>query len=240
MENAALRSVRLEFAKRAEWRRDEEERKLDIGKAKVQREKEERRERNLDEAHDALIDMVVAVLATDADLQTFVLEVDAYKPATVEALMDIEDQLQQVGEELQILLDQAYVLPDGRKVFKTEDGTRVFDEHGVEVKDLDPNEIEDWRPYWERYDEPFKRKFALTEERENLLEFQKLTDDVDAEIADARKNGGMTRDRLQELREKLANEAPEAVKKNIRGGQPDLPANIVTPDPDPRSVQPEN
>ena len=46
---------------------------------------------------------------------------------------------------------QAYLLPDGRRVFKTEDGSRVFDEHSIEVTDFDPETIEDWRPRREAF-----------------------------------------------------------------------------------------
>lgn len=49
--------------------------------------------------------------------------------------------LERVQEDLRIMVDKAYVLPDGRRVFKTEDGMRVFDEHGEEIKGFDPDPV---------------------------------------------------------------------------------------------------
>lgn len=41
--------------------------------------------------------------------------------------------LDAVRERLDVVLSRAHVLEDGRRVFKTEDGSQVFDEHGAEV-----------------------------------------------------------------------------------------------------------
>lgn len=224
METIQLRSYRQEFAKRAEWRRESERRLDQI----AQKEKDRKEDRENDAAHDeALLDTAMIAMAAETDIADFTAELDAYDAATVEALMENEAQLKAVRQELKILLDQAYVLPDGRRVFKTEDGARVLDEHGIEVKDVDPDSIEDWRPYWEKYQNPFERKADLVRQREDILEFQKLTDDVDAEIAEARENGGMTRERLDELRQKLADEAPDAVKAKMAKDAPEQDADLA-------------
>lgn len=238
MELMPLRSYRLEFAKRAEWRRDEEERRHHAERARLAREKEEKHEREMDAQEDALMDMVVAVLATNAEIADFTTQLDTYDVATVEALMQNEEQLKQVREELCILLDKAYVLPDGRRVFKTEDGTRVFDEHGQEVNDIDPYTIEDWRPHWEKYQNPFERETTLVEERDNLLEFQKLADEARAETRKAEKDGGMSRERLDELEKKLADEAPDAVKRQMKTDNDAAIDNGVDNDPQPTSFRP--
>lgn len=214
METVALRSYRLEFARRAADRREEERRILDQIKDKEERDK--KREQDTAAEQDALMDLAVAVLATEVEFADFTVQLDEYDAATVRALMENEEQLKQVREELQILLDKAYVLPDGRRVFKTEDGSRVFDEHGVEVKDIDPDMIEDWRPYWERYQNPFEREADLVQQREDILEFQTLTDEVRAETQEAKEAGGMNRERLDELKAKLADEAPDAVKRHMQ------------------------
>ncbi|MCO5147384.1 MAG: hypothetical protein M9895_14555 [Aquamicrobium sp.] len=213
MEVAPLRSYRLEFAKRAADRREEERRIHQHVKDKEERDK--KREQDTSAEHDALLDMAITILATEAEFNGFMIELDEYDAATVKALMENDEQLKQVREELKILLDKAYVLPDGRRVFKTEDGTRVFDEHGVEVEDIDPDMIEDWRPHWELYQNPFEREADLVQQRDDILEFQKLADETRAEARRANEAGGMNRERLQELREKLADEAPDAVKRQL-------------------------
>ncbi|KAA3516980.1 hypothetical protein GOZ96_12260 [Agrobacterium vitis] len=230
MEMTPLRSYREEFAKRAEWRRDDELR-LDQIKQKDEKDKKAEREHNAEE--EAMLDMVAVVMATETEIAAFEVELDAYDAATVEALMDNEERLTAVREELKVLLDQAYVLPDGRRVFKTEDGTRVFDERGVEVKDFDPDMIEDWRPDWEKYQNPFERESDLVKQREDILEFQKLQDDIRAETQNAKEDGGMSRERLEELKAKLAEEAPDAVRAKMDRDGPRQDAELpATPKPE--------
>ena len=222
MEAVLVRSYRLEFAKRAEWRREDERRTLDQIRQKEEKQKREEREHKAEQ--EAFIDMATMALASQVEVAAFTVELDAYDTATVEVLMENDEQMKSVQQELKVLLDKAYVLPDGRRVFKTEDGSRVFDERGVEVKDIDPDLIEDWRPYWEKYENPFEREADLAKQRKDILEFQKLTDEVRAETKDAEENGGMSRERLEALREKLADEAPDAVKAKLAKDGPNQDA----------------
>lgn len=236
MEVTPLRSYRQEFAKRAEWRR-EDERRFDQQKLKEESDKKKEREREAEQ--ESLLDTALVAMATDTEFAAFNVELDAYDAATVEALMENEERLDAVRQELKILLDQAYVLPDGRRVFKTEDGSRVFDEHGVEVKDIDPDAIEDWRPHWEKYQNPFEREADLAKQREDILEFQKVTDEARAEAKKAGENGGMSAERLEELRRKLADEAPDAVKVKMDKDAPERGVDIAaapSPEPSFRSV----
>ncbi|MEX0956391.1 MAG: hypothetical protein WDZ83_14425 [Rhizobiaceae bacterium] len=210
-----LHSIREEFARSAAWRRERERRFVENSR---RREEEDRkRGRDHEDRHDALLDVAVAALATNVELDRASLEMDIYKTATVDALMENEEQLKLVREQKRILLDQAYVLPDGRRVFKTEDGTQVFDEFGKEVDAsiIEPDQIEDWRPFWEKYQSPFKAEQALDEERGELLEFQDLVDEMDAEIEEARQNGGMSRERLEEITMERNAAAPDAVKRRV-------------------------
>ncbi|MCM2397752.1 hypothetical protein NBH19_16900 [Rhizobium sp. S95] len=224
MDTSPLSLYRQEFAKRAEWRREDEHRFLE--KLKLEQDKEKKLERDERERQDEqFLDMVVAVLATETEVKDFTVKLDAYDTAIIEALYENEEKMKIVRQDLKVLLDQAYVLPDGRRVFKTEDGTRIFDEHGAEVTDLDPDLIDEKHPYWEKYEGPFKQKFALEEERKELLEFQKRTDDARAELDE----GGMTKDRLDELETILAKNAPDAVKRRM--GHDAEPANQAAPTP---------
>jgi hypothetical protein len=206
MELTPLRFYRLEFAKRAEWR--EEERRI-LEQLKDKHDNSKRRE--LDGEHEAAMDLVVAVLATDDDIENFTVKLDTYDAATVEALMENEKALERVRENLGLMLDKAYVLPDGRRVFKTEDGTRVFDESGQELKDFDPSQVEDWRPRWERFAEELEQRDALSEERDQLHEYQNLLDETRERLDDE----GLTKDELDELEKRLEDNAPEAVKRKV-------------------------
>ncbi len=108
------------------------------------------------------------------------------------------------------MLDKSYVLPDGRKVFKTEDGLHVFDEHGVEVKDFDPNEIEAWRPSYEKFFETTTQHQQLTTERDQLLDYQAKVDDARERTEDT--EHPITHDELEELKADLEKSKPDAVK----------------------------
>lgn len=220
METAPLRSYREEFAKRAEWRR-EDERRLDQIKLKEDKDKKEERDREAEQ--EALLDSFVVVMATEVEITDFNVKLNTYDTATVEALMENEEALAKVREEMRIMLDKAYVLPDGRKVFKTEDGARVFDEHGVEVKDFDPKTIEDWRPRHEGYQSIVKQFDGLTEERKELVEFQGQLD----EVRDDANEDGLTKAELEELEKRLEENVPDAVKAKMANDGPEQDAEVA-------------
>jgi len=170
------------------------------------------REDNADNDTAELLD-IVALIVTDAELRAFRLELDRYDAATIEALYQNEINLAEARAELERILGEAYVLPDGRRVFKTEDGLRVFDERGLELDatEIDPNEIEDWRPHWERFDGARQRVDALEAERQELLDYQEKLDAA-RERLDA---GDLTREEFDRLRENLKADMPDAVRQRI-------------------------
>ena len=88
---------------------------------------EERREQAESRAEDADL-LVATAIATSEEIARVTAKLDRYDVATIEALQLNEEQLAAVQAEIDHLLLEAHVLPDGRRVFKTEDGTRVFDE----------------------------------------------------------------------------------------------------------------
>lgn len=212
MESLSLRSYRHEFARHAHWRADEKRRVLDQISRKEDKKQERERERS--EEHDALMDFAFGVIiATDSRIAAFTVKLDTYDAATIEALMENERALERVQEDLRIMLDKAYVLPDGRRVFKTEDGFRVFDEHGEEIKDFDPNLIEDWRPHWEQYSAGIEEEKALIVEREQLLDYQAKLDEA-RELAGKE---GLTEAELDELEQRIEQNIPDAVKRQLAG-----------------------
>lgn len=226
MEAASLSIVRLEFARRAEWRREDERRVLDHIKAEKEHEREEH-----DAEEAALADFAIAVLASETDIANFTVKLDRYDTATVEALQANEEALVRVREELRVMRDKAFVLPDGRKVFKTEDGTRIFDESGAEVKDFDPGAIEDWRPRWEPFKSGRDEEDALTNERQRLHAYQTELD----EARDRAGEDGLTKGELEDLGRRLDEDMPEAVKRHLSGNDaPELEnafQNEVQPTP---------
>jgi hypothetical protein len=132
------------FAKSAAYRREQEL----FARSVERRQKEERESDRIEGDLDDLAAMTV--LATETDIDTFRVKLDAYDAANTAALME-NDRLRDIAQaKVDDLLNDAFVLPDGRRAFKTKDG-RVFDEHGLQLgaDDIDPDLIEGWRPGYE-------------------------------------------------------------------------------------------
>lgn len=95
------------------------------------------------------------------------------------------------------MLDKAYVLPDGRRVFKSEDGERVYDEYGMEVgRDvIDPAMIPDHVQRWEGYQDVRGDIRLLRNQQTKLIDDQNKVDDAKEKVA----KGNLTTDELDAL-----------------------------------------
>lgn len=182
MESLSTLSVRFAFGRHAGLSEElashlrEENRRRAFEAARqdeVRRRRKAEEKREDDESTMALIAMVA--LATDAAIAEFRAKLDRYDVAMIEALLENERELAAVRERLQRALDEAVWLPNGRRVFKTRDGTRVFDEHGeaVDLDEIRPEDISDTGMRFEDYWADRTRHQALSEEREELLTYQK-------------------------------------------------------------------
>lgn len=179
-----------------------------------QEEEQLRRERKHDDRNDdaELLDFAV-VMITASEAAQFKIELDRYDTATITALQENQHAIGQVRERMDHLLGQAHVLPDGRRVFKTESGLRVFDEHGNEVDaaTIDPDLIADFRPRWETFKPELDQMNELMAQRIELLAYQQKLDEA-RERLDA---GDLTRDEFDALRDDLKTTMPEAVRAQI-------------------------
>lgn len=171
-------------------------------------EREEGDEYSEAEAYEFAVAMISA-----ADAAEFRIELDTYDTATIEALQVNECELVEARENVGKMLARAYVLPDGRRVFETEDGLRVFDEKGNELDAsvITPGEIEDSHPKWEVYDRARQGVDGLEQQRTSILDYQAKLDDA-RERLDA---GDLTRDEFDRLRADLKAEMPDAVRDQI-------------------------
>lgn len=174
----------------------------------------ERRERREEIESDAAEDMDFAMAVVSvAEMEEFHIDLDCYDAATIAALQENEIALDLILKQKEEFLVRAFVLPDGRRVFKSEDGIRVFDEFGAELDpaDIDPNFIEDQRPKWETYKPILEESIRLIHERRALLDYQEKLDAA-RERLDA---GDMTREEFDKLREELKADMPKAVREQI-------------------------
>lgn len=183
---------------------------------RFQREQSDRRKRNDRENEDRndtadLVD-VAMLIVTEAEVGKLRMQIDRYDVATIEALYKNGTALELILKQQEELLTRAYVLPDGRRVFKSKDGT-VFDEHGEEldIETVDPYAIGDHRPSWESYKFLKEQRETLEHERQELLAYQEKLDEA-REHLDA---GDMTRDEFDRLRDDLTEQMPDAVRARL-------------------------
>lgn len=192
------------------------------------RDDQNRREKLEDRLDDNLVALAVeVVMATEAQIRQFETTLTTYDEATIFALMENQERLDAVQAQMFLLLDQAYVIEDGRRVFRTEDGTQVFDEFGAEVgrDEIDPALIGDEFPTWESYAPLLAENNRLTAEREQLLDYQERLDEARDQID----GGKISEADLEELDAELAEFMPPTVRQNVPG--------MAMPEPAPQLSQ---
>lgn len=183
--------------------------------------------------------MMMDVMVPPVRIAEYHIKLDRYDTKTVEALMDNEQARNFVREKINTLLGQAHTLPDGRRVFKTIDGQQVFDEHGLELDRamIDPLQIDDKKPKWETFRDSKLEEKRLTEERQQLIDYQGKLDQARVRLD----KGDITEIELKEIDDKLSADMPEAVRRKLgieqpkpdsapqtEQRQPELPNNMDT------------
>ena len=172
------------------------------------RQKEER----LDQGESDLIDLASVVISSEQE-EFLHSEINVYQTATVEALERNREAIEIMQERLEQIMMRAHTLEGGRRVFKTEDGLRVFDEFGAELSPdiISPDEISDHAPRWETAKDMMDELERLEAEQSQLLDFQADLDDAQ----DLLDSGKMTQVQFDNLRTRLAADAPDAVKSKL-------------------------
>lgn len=223
------RDVEREITKiRSEKSARERTRQQPTGDERKKREEEERKAEALDRAAAAFL------RASPARISSFQRSIDNYRIEATQALIRNERAQAEIAARIQARLDQAFVLDDGRRVFKTEDGTRVFDEHGVEVgeDEITPDEIPNHLDRWEIMEQELERQDELLEDHQAILDFEAELDAAEEEI----EAGGITNERLDELEAELE----AAIPASMRPAQDDPgPKTKAQPRPSDRPL-PEN
>jgi hypothetical protein len=152
----------------------------------------------------------VAPPAPPARIEAFDRELTEFEIDVVKALLQNEEAMERVQLKIDKFLERAFVMPDGRRVFRTEDGTKVFDEFGEEVgpEELDPDMIPEGAPTWEAFNEERGTMDRLVKERTELLEYQEKLDAARDEI-----NGGeISEADLDSLEADLIDAMPPSLK----------------------------
>jgi len=195
-----------------------------------QREDKEKREAKAERDDQNALDALGSIeQATPQEIEAFKADLTTYETATVAALMDIDARLEALQNQLDPLLLQAYQLPDGRYVFRTNDGTQVYDQNGslISPDSLDPNLIPTSAPTWETVQPIFAEQKQLKAEREELLTFQEKLD----EAQDQLNQGEITQAELQALKTDLEASLPPGVKAQLPATHPQAGQAVATSDP---------
>lgn len=204
-----------------------------------ERQKRDDRKQNDAKAQDAesdLIDIAVPLVqATVQELEAFTVQLDQYDIATVAALNQNAIELEAVHERIERMLRGAHTLEDGTRVFRTRDGSQVFDEFGQEVMPevVTPDEIDPAAPVWEDYWSGREHERSLLLEQEQLLDYQERLDDARDHLND----GEVGRDELDALGEELEELMPMTVRQELGIQTPALP--MIENDFQNAAVQPE-
>ncbi len=155
---------------------------------------------------------------------SFSHKLDTYDTATVDALQDNERALHDVRARRQAMEDAAYTLPDGRKVFKSEDGHKVFDKAGAEVSRdvIDPESIPDVLARNEAHKAILKEEDGLVKTQDTLHQYQQQLDEARHRLD----KGGMTPAEIAETDAALERARPDVVRQKLgeplrQGIQPD-------------------
>lgn len=180
--------------------------------------KEHRKQKELveDKAEETFIAVASAVIvATEIEIKAFQQKLDQYDTLTVQALMDNQEALAVVEHQIEAMLNRAHRMEDGRRVFKSEDGTWAVDQDGQR---LDPDiddipSIPETRDTAEAYLEQLERKQALMQERKKLVEFQEKLD----KAREHSSQGGFTKDELDELEADIEMSMPQLLRNKIAG-----------------------
>lgn len=164
------------------------------------------------------------VMATTTQIEEFEVRLDSYDEATVIALMENQELMDAVNARIDALLAQAYVMDDGRRVFRTEDGEQVFDEFGGEVsaEELNPDLIDPSYPTWEAFSAEVDQRQKLTQQRTEILEFQEKVDAAHEQIAD----GEISEADLDALDAELLDVIPDTVRDHVAA----FDSVVATPD----------
>jgi hypothetical protein len=208
MEIIPVKSWKMDFARSAEPERFREM----MRRAQEETRKKDKEEKAEAEAGaEAALD--VLIMATANELAAFDVTVNHYETATYEALIENERLLDLVRREQEQMLEKAYTLPDGRKVFESEDGLRVFDTEGNELDAsvITPEEIEDWRPKYEAFQADRDELAALEAQRAEIIAYQERLALAREQVED----GDISQADLAELERDLAAEMPDAVRNEL-------------------------
>lgn len=161
---------REEFARVARRRVDEQQ--------TLERDRSRRKERDAEARDDDLAGDVLATVASAERVEQFRNSLDRYDDRLMDMLLENERMLAEVRKQRDVMLQNAATLPDGRRVFRSEDGTRIEDEFGNDVSDeVDPSSISTDLPTLDLFEALDAKNAALLEHSREINALQTRLDE---------------------------------------------------------------
>ena len=153
------------------------------------------------------------VVANEYEVTAFKQELDTYDLATMHALLEKSKILEQLYRQRDRLLDNAYRLDDGTRVFKSEDGVTVINEAGEEIPAdvVTPEEIGDHHTKAEEY-------LSVNEKIDEHQAVDQRLRDYQEQLDAARElvnSGEMTKEELEDYRRQLQADMPLEVRQQL-------------------------
>lgn len=175
---------------------------------------------------DDLADFVLAdILTTTRDMLT--RRIDLLDRASLAALRETDEKLQEAREDLARLQAHAYQLPDGTRVYRTEDGTAVYDEDGKLVGNdvIEPADIPNTKTSWEQFERGNDQLHTLQRERDEIGKYRDRLDRARDELDD----DDLSQDDLKDLEKDLETAMPATVRQQYDHLSANDPGSKVSP-----------
>lgn len=202
-----------------------------------QRQADELRRKNAEKAKNENDDtsddiLIVVAMASQENVQAFRDQLNEMQQRTIERVLYLQHQRDALLAEQQQMLENAYALEDGRRVFRSEDSTYVIDENGSEVRRdvVDPDDIGDGFTSAETYLSITRRLDDNEHATSEAIQFQEQLDD----LGDRLGRDELTQEELDVFIQELEYITPESFQPDmdIDPSQPQSSPHMTTPDPE--------
>ncbi len=198
-----------------------------------------------DPKDDAILDvldaMELAAMVWHETFERIAVRLEATTEATAIALTEARREATEAAESLERLRDRATTLPDGRRVYRdqngnayTEDGGRIPDDEAATIKRADgAPSLEDYRNADRRDREARRRLDEIERYNERLNAIRQRLNGATP--------GSVSQEELERLEAELDRDMPDSVRQTreqLAADRPNSPARQATSTPEPEQPEP--
>lgn len=147
-------------------------------------------------------------------VQRLTARLDELDRASLEALREADRRVRENEERLRRIRETATVTPDGRRIYRTEDGMRAYYEDGIEAtaREMDAVQWEPYAPSWERHQESVRNLDQSIQKRDDIRTYRERLEHHRKHLEN--RDDPLRADELDEM-EREINVMPEAVNRHL-------------------------